>query len=98
MSTPSSAALAELVSSNSSSLYVPPELLKEIFGHCDVPTLAVVSRVSFACLELTAKLLYTDIILKDAKSIAMLFRLEVSTLGCLREPPRVQGDGGAMAS
>ena len=59
--------------------HIPHELLGEIFSHCDSPMLAALSRVSFVCLELTSKLLYTDITLKDAKSIAMLLRLEVST-------------------
>ena len=79
MSTSSSIPLSELVSFTSP-LYVPPELLKEIFTHCDVPSLAALSRVSFACLELTAKLLYTDVTLKDVQSIVKLFRLEVSTM------------------
>lgn len=57
---------------------LPYEILGEIFTHCDAPTLAAVSRVSFACLELTSELLYTDITLSDAKSMAMLLRLEAS--------------------
>lgn len=57
---------------------VPYEILGEIFAYCDAATLAAVSRVSFACPELMSKLLYTDITLSDAKSIAILLRLEVS--------------------
>ena len=65
-------------SSSSSSLFIPNEILGEIFAYCDAATLAAVSRVSFACPELMSKLLYTDITLSDAKSIAILLRLEVS--------------------
>ena len=56
----------------------PHELLKEIFSHCDPPTLAAVSGVSFACLELSAPNLYTDIVLRSATSVVKLFRLRVS--------------------
>ena len=69
-----------LASSDPSPFLFPDELLGEIFTHCDAPTLAAVSRVSFACLELTTKLLYTDITLRDVKSIIKLFKLKVSTM------------------
>lgn len=81
-----------------SSLYVPPELLSEIFTHCDVPTLASISQVSSTCLELTFKLLYTDITLRDTKSLALLLKLEVSTPFSSRKPLRVTGDGRAIVS
>ena len=66
-------------SASNSSLYVPPELLREIFTHCDPATLAAVSGASFACLELASKLLYEDIVLGDADSIfKLLSRHDVS--------------------
>ena len=74
MSDSASLALTKSFASHDS-LYIPPELLREIFSHCDVPTLAVVSRVSFACLAASSKLLYEDITLKDAQSIVELLRL-----------------------
>lgn len=65
-------------SSSSSSLFIPNEILGEILSHCDADTLAVVSRVSSACLELASPFLYTDIVLRDAESVIGLFRLSVS--------------------
>ena len=55
----------------------PHELLKEIFSHCDSRTLAAVSGVSFACLELSAPFLYTDIVLRTTTSVVKLFRMKV---------------------
>ena len=72
------ASVVAILTTDASPFWFPYELLGEIFTHCDVPTLASLSRVSFACLELTAKLLYTDITLSDAKSIIRLLRLTVS--------------------
>ena len=88
MTTPLGSILASLTTDASLSLF-PHEILGELLSHCDVATLASVSRVSFACLELTSKLLYTDITISDAKSVAMLLRLKVSTLASARKPPGV---------
>lgn len=58
--------------------HIPLEILGEIFSHCDTPTLAVVSLVSFDCLALSAKLLYEDITLQDARSLGKLLGDPVS--------------------
>jgi hypothetical protein len=57
----------------------PTEILREIFSHCDQPTLAAVSRVSFGCLELTSRFLYEDVVVRDLRSLARLLRLRVRT-------------------
>jgi hypothetical protein len=64
---------------------VPPEVLSEIFSYCDQSTLAVVSAVSFACLELASRLLYEDVVLDDARSVErLLARHQVSQITYLR--------------
>jgi hypothetical protein len=55
----------------------PPEVLAEIFPHCDPATLATVSRVSSSCLALSSALLYQDITLDDELSLALLLRVPV---------------------
>lgn len=75
----SSATSPSMPSFTASPVRFPYEILGEIFSHCDQPTLGAVSRVSFACLELSSAFLYTDVVLKDLVSIRSLFRLWVST-------------------
>ena len=67
-------------SPRSSPLFIPHEILGEILSHCDARTLAIVSRVSLACLELAGPLLYGDIVLKTPRTIVKLLRLKVSPL------------------
>ena len=57
---------------------LPHELLARIFSHCDPPSLAAVAGVSLACLELSAKILYEDVVLTSLNQIISLFRLSVS--------------------
>ena len=56
----------------------PPEILCEIFSHCDPPTLAIISRVSLGCLVLSAEHLYEHVTLSTEQSLARLLRIPVS--------------------
>lgn len=58
--------------------YIPHEILERVFSCCDVPTLAVVARTNFLCLELSSKYLYSDIVLDDMEKALILVRLSVS--------------------
>lgn len=49
-----------------------PEMLLEIFSHCDPRTLARVSQANLACLQLSSKLLYKDVVFKDSHKSILL--------------------------
>lgn len=57
---------------------LPHELLERIFSVCNPPTLAAVAAVDLACLELSSRYLYDDIVLTKPSAIIKLFRLQVS--------------------
>jgi hypothetical protein len=58
---------------------LPLEVKGHILGFCDVPTLAVTSRVSLAFLELSGPLLYRDVVIRGCDQLDLLVRTHVST-------------------
>ena len=63
--------------SSSSSRPFPLETHAAILRYCDVPTLAVSSRVCLAWLELIGPILYEHITIKGRDTLEMMIRSEV---------------------
>jgi len=71
---------------SSSNLYIPPELLREIFSYCDTPTLGSVCKVSQACLELASPFLYAHVVVHSVKAVVKLFLFDVSLISNIFSP------------
>ena len=67
--------VTRLASASLEDRFIPHEILGRIFSYCDGSTLAVVARTSLACLELSTKYLYSDLVLGDVRGLQRLLQL-----------------------